>query len=253
MTAHSAWRASFLPILALVWLEWYARSPGAGSDSIATVSASAAALWQSAVDGTLIAATMFTLAAAASGLALGGLAGVLLGIAIGLSSRASDASSLAIELLRPLPSIALVPFATLIFGFGLSMEIAVVAFATFWPILVLARSAVRQVDGRLQEVARALRFSFLRTVVKFILPSIVPRLFVAIRVGAGLALVVAVTVEVVGNTRGLGYGLVMSQQNLQPALMLGWLAWVGMLGYLVNEILSAVERRAVRRFTGAVK
>jgi hypothetical protein len=35
--------------------------------------------------------------------------------------------------------------------------------------------------------------------------------------------------------------------------MLGWLAWVGMLGYLVNEILSAVERRAVRRFTGAVK
>lgn len=246
-------RAVALPIAVLILIEVYARTLGQESETIVPVSQAARDLWLSGVDGTLLRATGFTLLSAASGLLVGGGVGVLAGVLLGLSKSVAHAMSLTVELLRPLPSIAIVPLATLMFGLGLKMEILVVAFATFWPMLVMTQSAIRQVDGRLLEVAQMLRFGFAQRVWKFVFPSIVPRLFVALRVGAGLALVVAVTVEVVGNTLGLGYGLVLSQQNMQPGITLGWLFWVGALGFTVNFVLAWFERRAVTRFLGRAK
>ena len=246
-------RALALPLTALLLLEAYARTMGQESETIVPVTQAAKDLWSTAQDGTLLRATGFTLLSASAGLLVGGGAGISLGIILGLSKSLAHAMSLTVELLRPLPSIALVPLATLMFGLGLKMEILVVAFATFWPMLIMTQSAIRQVDGRLMEVARMLRFGFLQRVWKFVIPSIVPRLFVALRVGAGRALVVAVTVEVVGNTLGLGYGLVLSQQNIQPGITLGWLFWVGALGFSVNFGLAWIESRAVGKFLGRAR
>ena len=63
---------------------------------------------------------------------------------------------------------------------GLRMELSVVAFATFWPMLVLAQAAARQVEPRLLEVARALQLSPAERFAKIVLPAVVPRLFVAL-------------------------------------------------------------------------
>ncbi len=82
-----------------------------------------------------------------------------LGIALGLSPRAARLSALSIELLRPIPSVALIPLAMLVFGFGLRMESSVVAFAAFWPMLILTRAAVSQVEPRLLEVSLVLGLS----------------------------------------------------------------------------------------------
>ncbi len=64
-----------------------------------------------------------------------------------------------IEAVRPIPSIALLPIALIALGFGYRMEIVIVAFACVWPILILSRAAVRGIEPRLMEVARALRLS----------------------------------------------------------------------------------------------
>ena len=64
------------------------------------------------------------------------------------------AAFLTVEMLRPIPSVALLPLSLLIFGFGYRMEVAVIAFATFWPSLILTQSAVAQIEPRLIEVAR---------------------------------------------------------------------------------------------------
>ena len=126
-------RALVIPALLLVGLEWYARTLGANSDTLAPPSAAAKAFARALADGSLFAATGFTLQAAALGLGLGALLGVGLGIVLGLSPRAAAVGFLSIEFLRPVPSVALIPIAMLVFGFGLRMEISVVAFATFWP------------------------------------------------------------------------------------------------------------------------
>ena len=240
-------RPAWFPLGLLALLEWYARKVAAGSDSLAPPSAALAAFGRAAIDGTLLQATAFTLAAAALGLVVGGSLGVLLGIAIGLSRRAAWLGSLSIEMLRPVPSVALIPLAMLVFGFGLRMEFSVVAFAVFWPMLVLTQAAVAQVEPRLLEVSQVLGLSTWQRGVKIVLPAVVPRLFVALRLGVAVALVVSVTVEIAANPNGMGYAMMIAQQSLDPALMLAWLGWIGVLGYAINAAALALQRSVARR------
>ncbi len=240
-------RPFVIPVLLLAALEAWARTIGQGSDSLAPPSAAARAFWQALADGSLLAATGFTLGSAALGLALGGGLGVALGIVLGLSRRAARASFLSIEVFRPMPSVALIPLSMLVFGFGVRMELAVVAFATFWPLLVLTQAAVQQVEPRLLEVARALGLSPLARTWKIVLPAIVPRLFVALRLGVTIALVVAVTVEIAANPHGMGYAMSLAQQSLDPALMLAWLLWIGLIGVALNALTLNLQRAVARR------
>lgn len=240
-------RALAIPALLLAALEVYTRTLGAGSDAVAPPSAAAQALLKALASADLWQATGFTLACAALGLAIGAGAGLLLGVLLGLVPRAARMSFLSVEVMRPIPSVALIPLAMLVFGFGLRMEVSVVAFATFWPMLVLAQAAARQVEPRLLEVARALQLTPATCVAKIVLPAMVPRLFVALRLGVAIALVVAVTVEIAANPSGMGYAMMIAQQSLDPALMLAWLFWIGVLGYAINAGAQALQLWVARR------
>lgn len=240
-------QAAVIPAVLIAAFEWYARGPGAGSEVLAPPSQALRALVAAVGDGSLWQATAFTLGCALLGLLIGAGLGLAFGTALGLSPRAARTSFLTVEVLRPVPSVALIPLALLVFGFGLRMEVAVVAFPTFWPILVLAQSAARQVEPRLMEVAHALGLSPRERVLKIVLPSMVPRLFVALRLGVAIALVVAVTVEVAANPNGMGYAMLMAQQSLDPALMLGWLIWIGLIGVLVNDLAQRAQAWVARR------
>jgi ABC-type nitrate/sulfonate/bicarbonate transport system permease component len=243
----SVLRPAWFPLVALAAYELYARSIAAGSDALAPPSAALVAFGRAALDGSLLQATAFTLGAAALGLAVGGTLGVLLGIVLGLSRRAARLGSLSIEMLRPIPSVALIPLAMLVFGFGMRMELAVVAFAAFWPMLILTQAAVQQVEPRLLEVSQVLGLGPAERSLKIVLPAIVPRLFVALRLGVAVALVVAVTVEIAANPNGMGYAMMLAQQSLDPALMLAWLGWIGVIGYAVNAAALRLQRAVARR------
>ena len=241
------WRGGLFPLLLFAALEVYTRTAGQGSDSLAPPSAAARAWLSAAADGSLLSATAFTLGSAALGLGIGALLALLLGIALGLSARASRMAFLSIEVFRPVPSVALIPLAMLIWGFGLRMEVAVVAFATFWPLLVLTQAAVRQVEPQLLEVALALELTPAQRTRWVVLPAIVPRLFVALRLGVAIALVVAVTVEIAANPSGMGYAMSLAQQSLDPALMLAWLLWIGVVGVAINSGAMWLQRSVARR------
>jgi|GEM_PF-138363 ABC-type nitrate/sulfonate/bicarbonate transport system permease component len=241
-------RPFVLPLLLLALFEWYARRAAAlGSDALAPPSAAAKAFVGAAMDGSLWQATGFTLGTAALGLLLGAVLGIALGLVLGLSRRAAQLGSVSIEVLRPVPSVALIPLAMLGFGFGVRMELAIVAFATFWPLLVLVQSAVQQVEPRLLEVSRVLGLSSRERAFKIVLPAIVPRLFVALRLGVAVALVVAVTVEIAANPNGMGYAMMIAQQSFDPALMLAWLGWIGVVGFAVNAGMVRLQAWVARR------
>lgn len=238
-------RPFVFPALLLAALEWYARTAGQGSDALAPPTRALRAFASapfSTGEFSIFQATAFTLGSAGLGLLLGLVLGVGLGVLLGLSRRAAHLSFLSVEVLRPIPSVALIPLAMLVFGFGFRMEISVVAFATFWPLLLLTQAAVQQVEPRLLEVARALNLSPLARTRKIVLPAVLPRLFVALRLGVAIALVVAVTVEIAANPSGMGYALMIAQQSLAPELMLAWLAWIGLVGYAINAAALALQR-----------
>jgi NitT/TauT family transport system permease protein len=117
------------------------------------------------------------------------------------------------------------------------MEIAIVAFSTVWTVLILTRAAVAGIEPRLLEVSRVLGLSFAARVWKIILPAALPRIFVAFRLAAGIALIVAVTVEVVANPLGLGHSIMLAQQTLRPDLMFALLVWIGLTGWVLNAAL----------------
>jgi sulfonate transport system permease protein len=240
-------RPLWFPLAAVGSFEWYARTAGQGSDALAPPTAAISALWRALNDGSLLEATAFTLGTAALGLLVGTLLGVSLGIALGLSRRAAQMGFFSIEVLRPVPSVALIPLAMLVFGFGVRMEFSIVAFASFWPMLILTQAAVQQVEPRLLEVSRVLGLSPAQRAFKIILPAIVPRLFVALRLGVAVALVVAVTVEIAANPHGMGYAMMIAQQSLDPALMLAWLIWIGVVGYLINAAALRLQQWVARR------
>jgi sulfonate transport system permease protein len=243
-------RGWVLPIVLLTMLDVYARTIGAGSDSVAPPSLALLALLKavfSVDENSVWMPTVFTLGSAAVGLAIGMVLGLIFGIILGLSPRLARMSFLSVEVFRPVPSVALIPLSMLIFGFGLRLEASVVAFATFWPMLILSQVAAQQVEPRLLEVSNALGLSVLQRTWKILLPAMVPRLFVALRLGVAIALVVAVTVEIAVNPQGMGYAIIMAQQSLDPALMMGWLFWVCAVGYAVNALAGMLEHQVARR------
>jgi NitT/TauT family transport system permease protein len=232
-----------LPLLFVVAAEILVRAYGANSDSIAAPSAILAAAWHGARDGSIAAATAQTLLGALGGLAVGGGAGAIAAVLFGLFHWLARAMRMTVETVRPIPAIAILPIALLVFGFGYRMEIVIVAFAAFWPVLIVGQSAIAGIEPRLIEVGRALGLGLLARITKIVLPAALPGLFVGFRLAASSALIVAVTVEIAINPLGLGYGLVMAQQTLHPDQMFALLIWVGVVGWVLNALLLFAQRR----------
>lgn len=232
-----------LPIVALlaIW-QYLAARPGFPIETASSPSAIASAFVDAFRDGTMLLATMQTVQAAILGLALAVLFGVALGFAVGFSKRLDRLSLGITEIIRPVPAIALLPLSLLYFGFGLNMEASVVAFAAFWPVMIVARSAAAAIDRQLLEVAKNLEFGIIESFWKFLLPAALRQLFVGLRLGLGVALVVAITVEVAVNPRGLGYALVTAQASLRPDQVLAFLVCVGLIGWAANALSLLLER-----------
>jgi len=238
-----SWRGWLFPLAVVIAAESWFRFNPILSDTLAAPSKILLGAIETLTDGTLLKTTWQTLASAAIGLLIGMVSGTACGILIGLVRTADRISSWSVEMLRPIPSVALIPLSLLTFGYGYRMEYVVVAWATFWPFLILTQHALKQIDVRLIEVSKLMGFGIFSRIFKIMLPAAAPRLFTALRLAIGLSLVVAVTVEIAANPQGLGYGLMVSQETIRPDRMLALLIWVGILGWAMNYFLVRIEGR----------
>jgi NitT/TauT family transport system permease protein len=215
-------------------------------DSIAAPTATLSAFTASLSSGALSGAVGTTLESYALGLGLAVVVGVAGGIVLGSSRLVLDASSVVIEFLRPIPAVALLPLAIILFGFGSQMRAFAIAFAAVWPILISTSYGVRGTDPYLHDVARTCGVGRVGRLLRVTLPAAIPSIATGIRVSASLALLVCVTVEFVLGSEG-GVGSYMHEQLTAvriPELYAATLA-VALLGYLVSAALRAAEHRFV--------
>lgn len=240
-------RGLLFPVLLLALLQILSMTVGIQSDSLASPVSVLQAAWTATLDGMLVTAAAHTLGTTLGGLAIGGGLGLVAGIVIGLARPIDRLVSVALELLRPIPSIALIPIALLVFGLGYRMELAIVSIGCFWPMLIMTRAAIRGIHPRLGEVSRMLRLGPVESVWKIFLPAALPRLFVGLRLAAGVGLVVAVTVEIATNPYGLGYAVMFAQQSFRPDLMFAMLLWIGIIGWVFNALLLLAQHRLFGR------
>ena len=240
-------RGALLPVLAFALWEIGSRAGFLPMDTFSRPADIAVAFAAGVADGSIPLSTWQTVQAALFGFAIAAVSGILVGVILGLSPLLERIVGPSIEALRPIPAVALTPPTLLLFGFGLRMEAAVVAFACIWPVLLVTVAAVRGIEPRLLEVAQTLELTFAACLRKIILPAALGRIVVGLRVAVSISLIVAVTVEIVMNPRGLGYGMIIAQQSLQPALMYAQLLWLGLLGWGLNALLT----RTVGQWHGA--
>jgi ABC-type nitrate/sulfonate/bicarbonate transport system permease component len=244
-------RGLVLPVLVVLVWQLIGVLGVVQSDAMSYPSLIARAAAGAVGDGSILTATRQTISTALAGLAIGSGIGIALGSWFGISQLAGRLAQTSVEVLRPVPSVALIPLAMLMFGYGYGMGISVVAFACMWPTLIITQSAVCQVPRELLEVSGGLELNWARRLALIVLPKIVPSLFTAIRLAAGIALIVAVTVEITANPMGLGYGLIVAQETLHPDRMFAYLIWIGILGWLLNAGLQLMQRRLFVRWNDA--
>lgn len=192
--------------------------------------------------GELATQTAYTLRAVLAGWAIAMAIGVTLGLLLGASQRLRSYSIASVEILRPIPGIAFLPVALLLFGFSTAMELFVIVLPVLWPILIGTMSGVMAVSGKLQDVGQTLRLTRFEIVSKILLPAAAPVIFVGARISLTLSLVLAIIAEMVANPQGLGYAIVSAQQALRPHEMFAYIFIVGILGVAINVLAIVVSR-----------
>ena len=228
-----------------VW-ELYSRTVGAHFTSIASASQTFLALKGLLTDGPLLTQFQHTLIVSLIGWVVASTLGFAMGLAIGVLRPVWTYTMASIDVLRSIPSISFVPIALLIFGFSFQTELVIVIYVSQWPVLLGTMGGIRATPVGLLEMARSYRLSRAATIFKVILPAALPSIIVSLRLSLTLSISLAVVAEMVGNPAGLGFGIVFSQQAVQPAQAFAYLTVIGLLGWAMNSVFVAVARRMFR-------
>jgi len=185
-----------------------------------------------------------------SGLALGSVAGIVIGTLMGLSPRfARDVAPLT-EFVRAIPTAALVPLGLILFGTGFVMETFLISLAVFFPILVSTTAGVRGVDPVYLEVSRSYGLSFADRLWRVIIPAATPQILAGCRVAIAFGLAATVIANMVASGAGLGFFIVDAQTSFRLPDMWAGLIMIGLLGYLANTAFVLVEHRLLHWHRG---
>jgi ABC-type nitrate/sulfonate/bicarbonate transport system permease component len=187
-----------------------------------------------------------TLQGWALGLGIAAALAVPIGIVIGSSRLLYRSMRGLIEFLRPIPSVALIPLAILIYGTGLQSKVFLAAFASFWQLLVASLYGVQDVDPVATDTARSFGISRPQRLLRVTLPSAVPYIATGLRVASAVSLILTVTAELVIGSAGLGRSINVARSGGNEELMYALIISTGILGVLLNGIFVRAERRVLR-------
>jgi ABC-type nitrate/sulfonate/bicarbonate transport system permease component len=166
-----------------------------------------------------------------------------LGVVIGLSPFLQKATRTTVEFLRPIPSVGLIPLAVLLFAQPLQQSLLIITYGAFWQIFIQVLYGVADVDTVAMNTARSFGFTWWQRVRDVVFPTMLPYLLTGVRLAAAVALILAVTAELVIGTPGLGLEIALSRDaGLYPSTYALVLA-TGLLGLLINVGVRVLERR----------
>lgn len=186
-----------------------------------------------------------TMTSWALGLAIASIAAVVIGLIIGSSQFLRRATHTTIEFLRPIPSVALIPLAVLLFGQRIESTLLLVVYAAFWQVLLQVLYGIADVDKVADDTARSYGLGRLARIRYVVWPTTLPYLMTGLRLAAAVALILAITAELIIGTPGLGKQIADTQAGGAVTSMYALVLATGMIGVLINLVARAVERRVL--------
>lgn len=207
-------------------------------------SAIAAALQDSLVNGQLWLHLSATLLRIAGGLAIGGLVGLLLGLAMGSWKALRVVVDPIIAALHPIPKLALFPLLIVLLGIGERSKIASVAVGAFFPMVLNTVAGVRAISPVHLELAANYGASSWKKFGRVLLPGSLPMILTGLRLSANVAFHATIGVEMVGSRVGLGSLLWMSWQTFRIEQLYATLTVIALLGVVLTTLIRQVARRS---------
>jgi len=240
---------SWLPILIvlctlIVW-EWSVRSGRLSPLFFPAPSVVVTTIVRLLGSGELVVHARATLLRVVLGLVLGGVPGLLLGLAMGWWRPLREALDPLVAAAHPLPKIAVLPLIMIIFGIGESSKVVAVAVGTFFPMLINSMAGVRQISPIHFEVAKNYGASPFKVLTRVIIPGSLPLVLVGARLALNIALLFTIAIELVSAREGLGEMIWLAWQTLRTEELYASLAVIGALGVGFNLILQFSARRLV--------
>lgn len=180
----------------------------------------------------------------ALGFGIAVLAGVALGIPLGLSRWGRLWAMPHIEYWRNLPPPALLPISVLLLhSIGDVQKVSFIAFFCLFPILLNTIDGVRGIDPTLIDTARSYGMRGFERIRRIVVPAALPQITAGMRNSLSLAVIVMVLAEYFSSTNGVGYVLLISKNTFEFGPMWAAILLIGLLGYLLNLVFLLAERR----------
>jgi NitT/TauT family transport system permease protein len=180
------------------------------------------------------------------GLLTGAGLGVALGVLVGMSRAAEEATAWVVRVLRPIPGLAWVPFAIIWFGVTPAAAVFIIAVGVFWIVFFAAQGAIRGVDRDLVEVADAFGFrSPWQRLAKILLPAALPGILVGVRTALGQAWMAVVAAEIFG-VAGVGQRMMQASSLLATDIVVVYMLTMAGLYGLLDSGFVAFQRWVLR-------
>ena len=182
---------------------------------------------------------------AALGLGLGVGLGVLFGLLVGLSRQGEALVDPVMQIKRTIPVVALAPLFIIWFGIGETPKIALIAFASLFPVYLNLYNGIRGVDKRLVDAALSFGLNRWQLIIHVILPGALPSLLVGLRYSLTVSIVMLVIAEQINATAGLGFLVNNARDFMRTDIIVVCLMVYALLGLGADLLIRIVENRAL--------
>ncbi|WP_327718736.1 ABC transporter permease [Streptomyces sp. NBC_00490] len=181
-----------------------------------------------------------------SGFLLAAVLGVATGVLVARSRLAEDLLGPVLEVIRPIPAIALVPVAILLFPSNEQGIVFITFTAAFFPVLVSTRHAVRALTPAWEEAVLTMGGGRSRILASVVLPGALPGIFGGLSVGIGVSWICVISAEMISGQYGVGYRTWQDYTVVDyPGVFVGMVT-IGILGWLTSTAVEALGRRLTR-------
>lgn len=172
---------------------------------------------------------------------------ILLGIAIGRYRLVDSILGPVVEAMRPIPPIAWIPLAILLFRSNLlGAQVFIIWVGAFFPILINTTTGVKRTEPVHIDSAKTFGASESQILSKIVVPSAGPEIFAGLRIGFGIGWMCLVAAEMIGGGLGLGYLVLIMQQVGRTGAVISSMLLIGLIGFLISYFFLIIEKRLLK-------
>jgi len=239
-----------LPVLLIVLWQLWALALPTGSPAPTPIKV-VQTLGELLSKGDLVAATVQSLGRVLTGFSVASMLGIVLGLIMGSSQAVRENLDPIIESFRPIAPMAILPIAILLLGTGTPTALAIVAYASFFPVVVNTVHGVSHVDRKLILAARTMGISRLSILTRVVLPGALPSILLGTRLAMGVAWTAIIAAELAvgaksggGGSGGIGQMMfVFYAYNIDLNAIVVCMTVVGLVALCIDQIFRMLEKR----------